>query len=132
VLRKAGPLDSEEFELVKSHTIIGDSLCSHLRSLQSVRPIVRHHHEHLDGSGYPDGLQGNQISPLAQIIGVIDVYEAITTQRPYQQAKPVDVAIGVLRGQVERGWRRRDVVEEFVRLVQSGALDNFPSDRLGR
>jgi putative two-component system response regulator len=119
VIRKAGPLDVEEYELVKSHTVVGDGLCSHLRSLQPVRAIVRHHHERLDGSGYPDGLGGNDLPLLAQIMGIVDVYEAVTTSAPYQNAQTVDQAITVLRNQVDRGWRRRDLVEAFAWLVKN-------------
>ena len=84
LLRKTGPLDPDEFELMKSHTTVGDSLCGNLRSLDSVRPIIRHHHERYDGSGYPDGLAGDEIPLVAQIMGVVDVYDAVTTRRPYQ------------------------------------------------
>lgn len=119
VLRKAGPLEPEEYELVKSHTVVGDALCSNLRSLRAVRPIIRSHHERLDGSGYPDGLRGDQIPTLAQIVGVVDVYEAVTTQRPYQSPQAVDEAVEVLRSHVERGWRRREIVEAFVALLQT-------------
>jgi putative two-component system response regulator len=122
VLRKSGRLNPEEFELVKSHTVIGDSLIESLRSLQAVRPIIRHHHERFDGSGYPDGLRGDAIPLLAQIIGLVDAYDAVTTQRPYQQAKPIDEAIGVLMQQVERGWRKRDLVEGFIGLIQAGKV----------
>jgi putative two-component system response regulator len=117
VLQKRGPLEPDEYEIVKSHTVVGDELCSHLRSLHQVRPIVRHHHERLDGSGYPDGLRGDQIPLLAQIVGVVDVYEAVTTQAPYQAAHSVEQAIEVLRTHVERGWRRRDLVERFAELL---------------
>jgi putative two-component system response regulator len=82
VLLKAGPLTPAEFEEMKSHTLIGDRLCGQLRSLRRVRPIVRHHHEKLNGSGYPDGLAGDAIPLLAQIMGVVDVYDALTTSRP--------------------------------------------------
>jgi putative two-component system response regulator len=118
VLRKTGKLDPEEFELVRSHAVVGDGLCRNLRSLQPVRPIVRHHHERLDGSGYPDGLKGDQLPLLAQIVGVVDVYEAVTTEAPYQTAQPIDHAFEVLRSQVDRGWRRRDLVEAFVEVVR--------------
>jgi putative two-component system response regulator len=119
VLRKSGPLEPEEYELVKSHTVVGDGLCSHLRSLQPVRAIVRHHHERLDGSGYPDHLRGDELPLLAQIMGIVDVYEAVTTQAPYQSAQGTEQAITVLRTQVERGWRRKDLVEAFAWLVQN-------------
>ncbi len=122
VLRKSGSLEPEEYELIKSHTVVGDSLVGNLRSLQAVRPIVRHHHERFDGSGYPDGLRGDQIPLVAQIMGLVDVYDAVTSQRPYQRAKPVDETVDLLRTQVTRGWRRNDLVEEFVALVESGKV----------
>jgi putative two-component system response regulator len=122
VLKKEGKLSPEEYELVKSHTVIGDSLCGKLRSLSSVRPIVRHHHERFNGSGYPDRLQGDEIPLLAQIVGIIDVYDAVTTRRSYQQAKPTDAAVEILRRQVEHGWRRHDLVEEFAAMIRGGGF----------
>jgi putative two-component system response regulator len=127
VLNKAGSLDAAEYELVKSHTVVGDSLCKMLRSFSAVRPIIRWHHERLDGSGYPDGLCGDAIPLTAQVIGIVDVYDAITTQRPYQRAKSIEDAVNMLRAQALRGWRRRDLVEEFVEVVRSGKLDTFIS-----
>ncbi len=125
VLRKSGALDPDEFELMKSHTTVGDSLCGNLHSLDSVRPIIRHHHERHDGSGYPDGLTGDEIPLVAQIMGVVDVYDAVTTRRPYQGPRSAQEAIHILRAQVERGWRRPDLVESFAALVASGRLDTF-------
>jgi putative two-component system response regulator len=125
VLRKTGSLEPEEYERIKSHTVIGDSLCSNLRSLQAVRPIVRHHHERLDGSGYPDGLAGDDIPLLAQIISVVDVFDAVTTERPYQLARSADEALEVLRDQVRLGWRDGDLVEQFAAIVQSRRLGTF-------
>jgi putative two-component system response regulator len=127
VLSKSGPLDPEEFELMKSHTTVGDSLCAQLRSLEPVRPIVRHHHERLDGSGYPDGLKGDEIPLLAQIIGLVDVYDAVTTRRPYQGPHTEHEAVDILRGQVARGWRRADLVDKFADLVETGRLNKFRS-----
>jgi putative two-component system response regulator len=120
VLLKAGPLEPEEFERVKSHTVVGDELCRNLRSLQAVRPIVRHHHERRDGSGYPDGLAGDQIPLLAQIISVVDTYDAVTHSRPYQRTHSPDDAIQLLRTEVELGLREKAIVEAFARIVGSG------------
>ena len=115
ILLKPGPLVPEEFELMKQHTIVGDRLCGDLRALQRVRSIVRHHHERLDGSGYPDGLRGDEISVVAQIIGIVDVYDAITTTRPYRPALSTEVALAELDKEVARGWRRADLVDAFAR-----------------
>ena len=117
VLSKADALEPEEYELVKSHTVIGDNLCANLRSLQAVRPIIRHHHERRDGSGYPDGLRGDDIPLMAQITSIVDVYDAITTGRPYSTAKSGAGAISALRQQSDDGWHRRDLVEEFATLM---------------
>lgn len=125
VLNKADALEPEEFEIVKAHTTIGESLCVPLRSLKGVRPIIRSHHECLDGSGYPDGLKGDEIPLLAQIISVVDVFDAITSQRPYQRAQSMEQAIDILRGQVVRGWRQRDLVEELAAIVESGGFETF-------
>ena len=117
VLLKPGPLTPEEYELIKQHTVIGDRLCGELRSLRKVRPIVRHHHERLDGSGYPDGLRGEAIPLLAHIMGIVDVFDALTTARPYRVALPFARAAEELRRDVARGWRRADLVAMFLDQV---------------
>jgi putative two-component system response regulator len=81
-----------------------------------VRPIVRHHHERLDGSGYPDALKGDAIPLLAQIMGIVDVYDAITTVRPYKPAASSERAFDELMSEVKQGWRRKDLVEAFIAL----------------
>ena len=85
VLLKPGRLDADEMVLMKQHPVIGDNLCRTVRSLERVRPIVRWHHEREDGRGYPDGLTRGEIPLLAQIVGVVDVFDALTTNRPYRQ-----------------------------------------------
>ena len=102
---------------MKQHTVIGDRLCSELRLLRSVRPIVRHHHERLDGSGYPDGLRGAAVPLLAQIIGIVDVYDALTTERPYRAARPAAEAFQVLSEEADKGWRDRALVDAFVSVA---------------
>ena len=118
ILLKPGPLTPEEFEKMKEHPVIGERLCGDLRALHFVRPIVRHHHERQDGSGYPDGLKGDDVPLLAQIIGIVDVYDAITTTRPYRAALSPETAIAALRDEVARGWRRHDLVEMFIATLK--------------
>ena len=88
VLRKPAALTPIEYEAMKQHPIIGERLCGELRTLRRVRPIVRSHHERLDGSGYPDGLHGDDVPLLAQVVAIVDAYDAITTNRPYRSARP--------------------------------------------
>jgi putative two-component system response regulator len=121
ILLKRGPLTPAERVEMQAHPEIGDRLCGNLRSLHKVRAIVRHHHERLDGSGYPDGLRGDEIPLLAQVIGIVDVYDALTTERPYQRALTPEEAFAELRDEVARGWRRADLVEAFIETVHAPA-----------
>ena len=130
VLLKPGPLTREEYDLIKQHTVIGERLCGELRSLRNVRPIVRQHHERLDGSGYPDGLRDEAIPLLAQIMGIVDVFDALTTARPYKAALPFAWAAEELRSEAARGWRRADLVATFLDQVERGLLTPGPADRL--
>lgn len=118
VLLKPGPLSPDEFQIMKQHTLIGDRLCGELRSLRGVRPIVRFHHERLDGTGYPDGLRGDAIPLLAQLMGIVDVFDALTTARPYKAAMPRAQAAEELRAEAARGWRRADLVDTFLHLIE--------------
>jgi putative two-component system response regulator len=102
---------------MRKHPIVGDTLCAGLRSLKNVRPIVRHHHERLDGSGYPDGLRNGEVPLLAQIIGIVDVFDALTTERPYRTAQPSEEALQVLTEEASRGWRDRSLVAAFADVV---------------
>jgi putative two-component system response regulator len=119
VLQQAGPLSKDDYEAVKAHPIVGDALCANLRSLQSVRPIIRWHHERIDGSGYPDGLRGEQIPVVAQIVGVVEMYDALTTSRPYQARFTPGDAIVLLRRHADRGWLSSQVVEAMARVVHA-------------
>jgi putative two-component system response regulator len=119
VLLKNGALDAIEASVMREHPLIGDALCSGLRSLKTVRPIVRHHHERLDGSGYPDGLKNGEVPLLAQIVGVVDVYDALTSARPYRAPLTRGVAFGVLADEVAKGWRDATLVNAFIRIAEA-------------
>src|ERR1035438_9036869 len=83
ILFKPGKLTEDEWVTMRSHTVRGEEICGHLKSLSTVLPIIRHHHEKWDGSGYPDGLRGNQIPLLARVLQIADIYDALTSERPY-------------------------------------------------
>jgi putative two-component system response regulator len=122
VLLKPGALTADEYTQIKEHPVIGDRLCGEMRSLRQVRPIVRHHHERLDGSGYPDSLRGDAIPLVAQIMGIVDVYDAVTTARPYKVAATPEQAFEELLGEVKRGWRRRDLVDAFIAVEREAPI----------
>jgi len=119
LLFKCGRLTAEEFTAVKFHPIIGDLLCARVPALAAVRPIVRHHHERLDGSGYPDGLIGDAIPLLAQIVGVVDVYDALVYCRSYKPAFDADRAFSILATEADMGWRRTGLVDALFDVVET-------------
>ena len=97
VLVKPGPLNAQEWGMMKRHPEIGDGIIKPISSLHSLRDLVRHHHEKLDGSGYPDGLKGDQISLPVRILAVADIYDALTTDRPYRKAMPAEESLRLMR-----------------------------------
>jgi putative two-component system response regulator len=117
LLLKKSKLTRAEHELMKQHTIIGDELCRTVRSLETVRPIVRHHHERLDGRGYPDGLEGDAIPLLARVVSVVDVFDALTTDRPYRKAMNADAALHLMRTDAKAGWCDTSLVEAFIDVL---------------
>lgn len=118
IVLKPSRLTDDEFDLVKAHTLIGDTLCAN-RHFEAVRPIVRWHHERADGTGYPDGLMGPRIPLLAQMLGLVDAYDALTTERPYHPARSPEAACLTLTEEAERGWRSPLLVREFTALVRT-------------
>ena len=117
ILFKPGPLTPEEWEVMKTHAERGERICSSMRSLAPVLPIIRHHHEKWDGSGYPDGLKGEQIPLLARILQLADIYDALTTSRPYKRALSPEEALAVMHQEAGKGWRDPKLVETFAEIL---------------
>lgn len=113
ILLKNGPLTPEERHTMERHPVIGEQVCSPLRTLRRVLPIIRHHHEKMDGSGYPDGLRGEAIPLTARILQVVDIYDALTTTRPYRRSLPRAVALEILEEEARRGWWDGRIVRAF-------------------
>src|SRR6266478_4866178 len=121
ILLKPGPLTPEERKIMEQHTIEGERICAPLRSFRNVLPIIRHHHEKQDGSGYPDGLKGDQIPLTARILQITDIYDALTTDRPYRKALPLDKAFSIMREEVKRGWWDGSLIDQLELLVRESA-----------
>lgn len=119
ILNKPGPLTPGEYEQIKRHTVVGAEIVSRIDYPYPVVPIVRHHHENWDGSGYPDGLSGHDIPIGARILSVIDCYDALTSDRPYRRAMNHDDAMAIV---LERRGTMYDptVVDVFAALVCRG------------
>lgn len=129
ILLKPGALSSEEREIMRKHPAVGEEICAPLRTFRLVLPIIRHHHERHDGSGYPDGLRGSQIPVTAAVLQLADVYDALTTNRPYRQASTSDVALKIMNDESERGWWNRRLLDAFTEMIAkengySGAHSN--------
>ncbi len=107
---------------MKQHPVTGERICSPLKSFRLVLPIIRHHHERMDGSGYPDGLAGERIPLTARILQTVDVYDALTTERPYRNALHPKEALATMRKEMECGWWDRSLVEQLEVLVTETGL----------
>lgn len=117
ILLKQGPLDEEEWDVMRAHSRIGAKMLERIASLAELAPIVRAHHERIDGTGYPDRLYGEDIPMIARIVAVADSFHAMISKRPYRTAMPVLKALDVLRVGVGTQWDQA-VVETMVGIVR--------------
>src|SRR5260370_2399122 len=119
VLFKPGKLTGEEWEIMRTHPVRGEEICRPLKSLRGVLPLIRHHHERWDGSGYPDGLRGTEIPFLARVVQVVDLYDALTLPRPSQHASFSTHALAILQEEIDRGWRDKEIASLFIRIQRN-------------
>ena len=124
ILNKNGPLDDRELEIMRSHTTLGGELLADHEYLANASKAVVSHHENVDGSGYPEGLKGDEIPIEARVIRVVDTYDAITSARPYQGALSKEEAIRELVMGVDKQFDRR-VVGAFIEVVSDGQVDDL-------
>jgi putative two-component system response regulator len=122
ILIKKGALTEADWVVMKEHPVTGERICSPLKSFRLVLPIIRHHHEKLDGSGYPDRLRGDEIPLTARVLQITDIYDALVTDRPYRQALPHEEAIRTMRHEARRGWWDESLIDEFEALLSRLAL----------
>lgn len=117
ILLKPARLAPAEMKILREHPLAGERICAPLRSFRHVLPIIRHHHERMDGSGYPDGLRNDRIPLTARILQTVDIYDALTTNRPYRQAFSSEQALAVMHREAKRGWRDLALIREFENLL---------------
>ncbi len=124
VLKKPGPLNPEEWRTMQRHTLWGDTLLADNHDFETARGVARSHHEHFDGTGYPDGLAGEQIPLAARIIAVADVFDALISPRPYKQAWPPRAAILELQ-RMSGSHLDPDIVQAFASLWDRGVIQRI-------
>ena len=118
ILLKPGALNAEETEIVRQHPAIGEDICAPLKSLRRILPVIRHHHERMDGSGYPDGLCGHEIPLMARIVQIADIYDALITHRPYRDALSLEDALETLNREAGYGWLDSSLVWKFSQICR--------------
>jgi putative two-component system response regulator len=125
VLLKNGQLTAEDWQIMQQHVLIGEKICQPLRSMRGVIPIIRHHHERWNGSGYPDGLKANDIPFLAQVFQFIDIYDALTSERPYKRAFTSEEALSVMEEETTAGWRNPELMQQFANFVRAYEMNSL-------
>ncbi|MBI2080145.1 MAG: response regulator [candidate division NC10 bacterium] len=118
ILNKAGRLTPEEIAQMQIHVVVGERICQPLRSIRYLLPVIRHHHEKFNGSGYPDGLRGETIPITARIVGIVDMYDALVTDRPYRPRLSREEAFAILRAGAGDGTLDPELVAAFVAMIQ--------------
>lgn len=131
IIAKAQPLSPREMQIIQSHCAIGEKMCRGVAALEPVLPIIRHHHERLDGSGYPDGLSGEQIPILAQLFSIVDIFESLRLWRPYRPPLTESHALQVIGEEVGRGFWNRRIFEAFRDHVLPGLEKRLDAQQAG-
>ena len=122
ILMKPDTLSPEELQIIRRHPIVGEEICAPLKSFRHVLPLIRHHHERPDGSGYPDGLMGDAIPLSAQIVQMADIFDALTTDRPYRKELSTENAMAIMQSEANAGQLSLPLLKEFSMFVSASAL----------
>jgi putative two-component system response regulator len=125
ILFKNAALTEQEWAIMRKHPLKGEEICRPMKSLRPVLPIIRNHHERWDGSGYPDGLEKQQIPLLARILQIVDIYDALINARPYKIALSPQDAVEIIQEEVRKGWRDPEVVHAFIAILAETPSEHF-------
>ena len=118
ILLKPGKLTKEEYSEIQTHPRKGRDLLEHMKTLSPALEVVLHHHERMDGSGYPDGLSGESIPITARIATIADIFDALTTKRVYREALTREEALEIMKEEVRKGWWDGRLLDEFVGVLK--------------
>ena len=128
VLDNPFTLTDKQRQIMKQHTTKGVEICQGLKSFRALLPIIRSHHEKQDGSGYPDGLSGEDVPITAMVLQIVDVYDALTTARPYKEAYSQEKAFRIMREEVVKGWWDPELCELFIEMMTETDTETALSD----
>jgi putative two-component system response regulator len=131
ILLKPGPLTPDEMNVMRKHSVVGERICAPLKSFRPVLPIIRHHHEKRNGSGYPDGKSGEDIPLTARILQLADVYDALTTNRPYRTAVPSEEALQIMEEEAKLGWWDQELFGNFRAMIRNSRPASNPKSKRG-
>ncbi len=124
ILNKAGPLTTEERKIIRMHPGQGAKICEKLKSIRGAIPVIRYHHERMDGTGYPDHLTGEDIPLIARVMTIVDIYDALTTTRSYRKRLPPDVALEIMWEEAKQGWWDQAVLGEFEKMLKQKSSES--------
>lgn len=128
IILKPGELTKEERSIIERHCKIGEEICAPLRSFKPVIDVIRHHHEHWDGSGYPDGLKKEEISFFAKLFQIVDIYESLTSARSYKSPYSTSAAIKILSAEADKNWRDPELTTAFIQMMSKEDDRRFVCD----
>lgn len=118
ILLKPGKLTEDEWEVMRTHPVVGEEICHPLKSLSDVLPVIRHHHEKWNGLGYPDGIVGDSIPYLARVFQILDAFDAMSTERPYKNAFDMALTLRTLKEESEKGFWDPNLIAQFLKFTE--------------
>jgi putative two-component system response regulator len=128
ILRKPGPLTTDEQEMIKTHALLGEDLCRPLVSMRRILPAIRHHHERWDGKGFPDGLAGQNIPIMARILSIVDSFDAMVSVRPYRDQSSVRSALAMMKGERDCGQWDAELLGYFLNMMSPLVEKGYKAD----